>query len=77
MRLTAPIPSLLRYNLKHTETIEQIMRHLFLLSLFLLAPVAPLHSAQEPLDAAVIAELRSDAEQGHAEAQFSLGWLLP
>ena len=51
------------------------MRHLFLLFLFLLAPLASLHSAQEPLDAAVIAELRSDAEQGHAEAQFSLGWL--
>ena len=42
------------------------MRHLFLLSLFLLAPLAPLHSAQEPTDFAYIAELRSDAERGDA-----------
>ena len=50
------------------------MRHLFLRFLFLLAPLAPLHSAQEPPDAAVIAQLRSDAEQGAANAQFTLGF---
>ena len=51
------------------------MRHLFLLFLLLLAPLAPLHSAQEPPDAGDIAELRRDAEQGDAEAQYTLGGL--
>ncbi len=49
------------------------MRHLFLLSLFLLAPLSPLHSAQEPPDA--VAQLRSDAEQGDIDAQMNLGVL--
>ena len=49
------------------------MRHMSLLFVFLLAPLAPLHSVQEPPDAARIAELRSDAEQGNAEAQYGLG----
>ena len=44
------------------------MRHLFLLFLLVLAPLAPLHSAQEPPDAGDIAEIRSAAEQGHADA---------
>ena len=51
------------------------MRHLFFLFPFLLAPLAPLHSAQEPPDAAVIAEIRSDAERGDADAQINLGVL--
>ena len=45
------------------------MRHPFLLVLFLLAPLALLHCAQD------VAELRSDAEQGDAKAQYSLGFL--
>ena len=49
------------------------MRHMSLLFVFLLAPLAPLHSVQEPPDAARIAELRSDAEQSNAEAQYGLG----
>ena len=49
------------------------MHHLFLLFLFLLVPLAPLHSAQEPRDA--IAYLRADAEQGDAAAQYNLGVL--
>ena len=51
------------------------MRHSFLLVLFLLAPLAPLYSAQEPPTAARIAELRSNAEQGDAVAQYRLGYL--
>ena len=51
------------------------MRHLFLLFLFLLAPLAPLHSAQEPLDAAGVNVIRSVAEQGAAEYQLMLGFL--
>ena len=47
------------------------MRHPFFLFLFLLAPLAPLHSAQEPY--AALAELRSDAEKGLAKAQYNLG----
>jgi len=49
------------------------MRHLFLLFLFLLAPLAPLHSAQDQPDS--IAHLRSDAEQGDAESQGEFGLL--
>ena len=49
------------------------MRHLFLLFLFLLASLAPLRARQELSDADYLAELRSDAEQGDAEAQHDLG----
>ena len=49
------------------------MRHLFSLFLFLLAPLAPFHSAQESPDAAVIAQIHSDVEQGDANTQFTLG----
>ena len=52
------------------------MRHLFLLFLFLLATAAPLHSAQEPSDAAsYVAYLRSDSEEVDAVAQWWLGLL--
>ena len=51
------------------------MRHLFLLLLVFLAPLSFLQCAQEPSDAAEIAELRSDAEQGLALAQYNLGVL--
>ena len=71
----AEAPCLLSYNLRHTETIAQTMCYLFLPFLFLLAPLAPLHSAQEPPDPAAIPELRSDAEQGDANAQINLALL--
>ena len=51
------------------------MRHLFFLFLILLAPLAPLHSAQKPPDAAEIDALLSLAEQGDATAQDNLGVL--
>ena len=51
------------------------MRHLFLLSLLLLASLSPVHSAQELSDADYVASLRSRAEQGNAFAQWSLGLL--
>ena len=51
------------------------MRHLFLLSLLLLASLSCVHSAQEPSGAVDIAEIRSAAEQGDANARRRLGVL--
>ena len=50
------------------------MRYLFLLFLFLFAPLAFLYSAQEPPDTpSYKAYLRSYAEEGDAVAQYNLG----